>query len=489
VIIPVLPHGSQVREGVVVWPLDHPVAQDSRLPALPLLQCPLWARPAEELAQPHGGGAPVVQAPLLDVLEVVGNELLDQNVLLPVVVLNEHLAVLQLVEPPGLHRVQAVHLLVPQGLGLRQVLNVVATDVPAQQHVQQVGVAARPQRVGDPAEVGSVLPVLLADVQHAEAPLLETSWHNPVLVRRHDHVQAVGRHLGVDALGLDHDRRLGHQGLEDGGMPLVPGKEGLVREQHDAVPQVRVEVSSQVLSVAHVNKVTAEQLAERTSKEAFTHTLVAPEDDGRLTRLVRHLYRAGHPVENVAVCLLVTGTDVLVDVIEQRLVLVPWHRFKGEAPPHVVGVARLSARSERDLLELPALLVLKPPFAQRAVPGIALGILADLDAPVHVFVAEVLERHLDQPVPLEDFVVVLVDDPLLAAERDDSVLVVHLHQVRVNRLEASPFDLLLGVAFSASALVQDGSADGEVRVSDDSVHDVVADVCSAAVAQEEKQCL
>ena len=59
---------------------------------------------------------------------------------------------------------------------------------------------------------------------HEVAPCVGASRDHPIAVRRHDDVQTVPHWVGIEALGLDHQRLLGDDRLEDRFMRLSPAK-------------------------------------------------------------------------------------------------------------------------------------------------------------------------------------------------------------------------------------------------------------------------
>jgi hypothetical protein len=132
----------------------------------------------------------------------------------------------------------------------------------------------------------------IEDVEDDEAALVFTSGHDPILVRRDDDVEHVGDEDHVAAFLLDGQRRLGDHPLEVSLGSFVAGPIGFIGEQIAGVAQVGVEVAGEVVGVAEMDAVVAEDADHGVAERTLAGAALASEHHGDLGALVGLLHHA-----------------------------------------------------------------------------------------------------------------------------------------------------------------------------------------------------
>jgi hypothetical protein len=237
--IPVVAKGQKVWKFVVVRPCDRSLLtvdphNSDGLASLKAPEVVLGDATLEELSQ-LGGIAAACDVELSGVADEVYCELFASNLILPLPVVRQQLAILEFPKPPFLFRAETEHLLLLQRSCLGHCPHVEGTQVITQQEVEQGFPSPVVHLLSDGAEILVVLHVFIIDVQDKEPPLLKTSRHHPLFVGSHDQMDAVAGELNVDTFLLDRECIFGDQGLEHTFMPLVTSVERFVAEQHHTV--------------------------------------------------------------------------------------------------------------------------------------------------------------------------------------------------------------------------------------------------------------
>src|SRR6516164_6077342 len=158
-----------------------------------------------------------------------------------------------------------------------------------------------------------------------------------------------------------------------------------------------VELAGQVLGCTEVERVRAKDPTQRLAERALASAGIANEYGGSLRLLGGMLHGPSHPIESIAVNVIVACGQYFEDVLAQEAPIAGLRLDPPSLPQVELAVDdALVARPEDHAGILPPVAVMEPPFPY--VDPVGFLFAADVDAPVEVQVAEVVEgqerRHL-----------------------------------------------------------------------------------------------